>query len=130
MSINRPSRQHKAREARRIMKEQLAGVEEETIELIKSQLTKAELRELEAEEYRHSTIINGNDPDDYNLPRYVTLLEYNNALETLEWQFNKAEQDIIDSVRKRIRRDQEWNDLWVSDYYADLQEDARYTASI
>ena len=131
MSINRPLRQHKAREARRIIKEQLAGVEEETIELVRSRLSKAELKELEVEEYRHSTIINGNDPDDHNLRRYITLGEYNQALDTLQWHVTDAEQAIVGAVRQRIRRDQEWNALWVSDYYADLREDeARFTASI
>jgi len=131
VSINQPFRQHKAREARRIIKEQLAGVADDDVDVEPRQLTESELRQLEIEDDRHTTIINGNNPDDYDRCRYETLDEYNEALETLMWHITDEEQLIVSEVRKRIRRDQEWHSLWLADYYADRhEEEARFTASI
>jgi hypothetical protein len=71
MSVHQPLRQHNLQAARNLINEQLAEIEEDTLELIGSQLTEPELRDFEIENDRHLTIINGYEP--YEGYRYDTL---------------------------------------------------------
>jgi hypothetical protein len=124
MSVHQPLRQHNLQAARNLINEQLAEIEEDTLELIGSQLTKPELRDFEIENDRHLTIINGYEP--YEGYRYDTLDQYNQALESLVWHVTEAEKVIIESVRRRICEDEAWRNIWLGEYYEDLRVDQGY----
>jgi hypothetical protein len=116
MSVHRQLRQQDKREALQVITTQLDEAEEEMAEYMQFLPTEEELRDLEIEEDRRQMVINGNYPD--SSEPYGTLDEYNTALASLTLPITEDEQVIVESVRRRIRHEEEWRAFWLADYYA------------
>lgn len=122
MSVHQPLRAPLRQESTREIAAQLSEMRADITELTGSQLTEAELMDLEIENDRHMTIINGYDPDEGY--RYDTVEQYDKALERLVWNVTADEQLIIELVCRQIRQDKEWYNFSFGDYYGELAEEA------